>query len=274
MFVAVIAVFIACFTFVLSTQTIELPKDFCEVDRRNECKKNQCVRYDPKKFMSSPSLVTYFPNGRLGNKLTAYLTLLWIGLETGLEVLYEKESFKVLDHYFENINLPVLEDSLCDWRQFPFKKYEGNMELLGRPEWATGQAIQLFIDKSNFMRHEIQGGRQYYKKYRTESLRALTFRKNFRDHANKILSEIAKKVEQDSDAKVELTFVGIHNRRTDYLEFRKRRLGLDNLYEDYFQVIMCSFSGTLSIPQPQPCYLIGDFRRYFVRSFNGVSMVF
>ncbi len=35
-----------------------------------------------------------------------------------------------------------------------------------------------------------------------------------------------------------MTFVGVHNRRTDYLEFRRKRLGLDNLYEDYFEDAM------------------------------------
>ncbi len=37
----------------------------------------------------------------------------------------------------------VLERDLCDWRQFPFQKYEGNVELLGNPEWRTGRAIQV-----------------------------------------------------------------------------------------------------------------------------------
>ena len=32
--------------------------------------------------------------------------------------------------------------------------------------------------------------------------------------------------------------MGIHNRRTDYLEFRRKRLKLDNLYEDYFEDAM------------------------------------
>ena len=31
-----------------------------------------------------------------------------------------------------------------------------------------------------------------------------------------------------------VTFVGVHNRRGDYLEFRRRVLGLTNLYQDYF----------------------------------------
>ena len=51
------------------------------------------------------------------------------------------------------------------------------------------------------------------------------------------MGEIAKKVKNnDANKKKEITFVGVHNRRTDYLEFRRKRLGLENLYEDYFQV--------------------------------------
>ena len=48
---------------------------------------------------------------------------------------------------FENINgtIRILEDDLCDWKQFGFKKYEGNIELLGGEEWKTGQAIEIYI---------------------------------------------------------------------------------------------------------------------------------
>merc|ERR1712029_1196817 len=46
------------------------------------------------------------------------------------------------------------------------------------------------------------------------------------------LANIAKKVGLPAD---EIIFVGIHNRRTDYLDFRRRVLGLNNLYEDYFE---------------------------------------
>jgi len=37
-------------SFVGSTVTIDLPKNFCELDRRDECSKGKCIRYDPKKF--------------------------------------------------------------------------------------------------------------------------------------------------------------------------------------------------------------------------------
>jgi len=220
-----------------STQTIEIPKNFCELDARDKCTDGKCIRYDPKKFAKSPSMLTYFPGGRLGNMLTSYLTLLWLKLEFGYDTYYEKEAFQFLNKIFANINgtVNVLEDSLCDWQQFGFRKYEGNVELLGSDSWRTGQAIQIFIAKENFMRHEIQGGRKFYKKYKKQSLEALTFKPQFQSYADINLHNIAKKVGKKPD---KITFVGIHNRRTDYLEFRRKRLQLDNLYEDYFQDAM------------------------------------
>ncbi len=32
------------------SKIIEVPKHFCELDRREECKAGECLRYDPKKF--------------------------------------------------------------------------------------------------------------------------------------------------------------------------------------------------------------------------------
>lgn len=34
----------------------------------------------------------------------------------------------------------------------------------------------------------------------------------------------------------DVTFVGVHDRRTDYLEFRRKRLKLRDLYRGYFEV--------------------------------------
>jgi len=130
-----------------------------------------------------------------------------------------------------------LEDKLCDWRQFPFEKYEGDVELLKRPEWRTGRAVQIFIQQSNYMRHEIQGGRHYYKKFRKQTMEALTFRPKFRMFADRALADVARRYRKAKGLpkKTEVTFVGVHNRRTDYLDFRQKKLQLDNLYEDYFE---------------------------------------
>ena len=104
--------------------------------------------------------------------------------------------FQFLDKIFTNINgtVSVLEDSLCDWHQFGFRKYEGDVELLGTDSWMTGQAIEIYIAKENFMRHEIQGGRKFYKKFKKQSLEALTFKPQFQSYADINLRNIAKKV--------------------------------------------------------------------------------
>ena len=44
------------------------------------------------------------------------------------------------------------------------------------------------------MRHEIQGGRKFYKKYKKQSLDALTFKPQFQSYADINLHNIAKKV--------------------------------------------------------------------------------
>ena len=153
------------------------------------------MEYQPERFKESTSIVTYFPGGRLGNTITAYLTLYWVQLEYGIETYFEKESKERLEHYFENVNKhKVLEDDLCDWISFGFQKYEGNIELLGNPEWRTGRAIEIYLRKENFLRHEIQGGRKFYKKYRKESFEALTLKAKFRNHAEVTLQRISKKV--------------------------------------------------------------------------------
>lgn len=54
------------------------------------------------------------------------------------------------------------------------------MRQLKSHEWSKGRAIKLTTRREDFMRHEVQGNRQYYKKYRKQSLQALTLRSKFR----------------------------------------------------------------------------------------------
>jgi hypothetical protein len=136
---------------ILTVCLAENEDGFCELSDLNksaeDCKTitSPCLNYDKEKFKTSPSIFTYFPEGRLGNKITAYLTLLWLKLDFGLDVYYEKESFENLDYYFENVKgtVKILEDSLCNWKDFGFEKYEGDIEKLGLPEWSQGKAVQV-----------------------------------------------------------------------------------------------------------------------------------
>ena len=95
---------------------------------------------------------------------------------------------------YANQTHSILEEDLCDWRQFGFRKYEGDVEHLGQPQFRTGHAIQIFMDRGNFMRQEIQGGRKYYTNYRRESETLLAMHPKFVRHADINLNNIAKKV--------------------------------------------------------------------------------
>ena len=68
------------------------------------------------------------------------------------------------------------------------------MDQIGDRELATGQAIQIYVDKKNFMKQELHGGRKYYTDYRKESLLLLTMHDKFVRHAEINLQNIAKKV--------------------------------------------------------------------------------
>ena len=72
-----------------------MPKNFCELDKRESCTAGKCIRYDPLKFKTSPSIMTYIPGGRLGNKMSAFLMLLWLKLDFGFDVYYPKDDYEV-----------------------------------------------------------------------------------------------------------------------------------------------------------------------------------
>ena len=104
-------------------------------------------RYDPRKFATSQSIVTYIPHDRnLGNVISTYLILLWIHLEHGYNVYMDKAAHLQLKLYFKNVDdtpVKILEEGLCDWDQFGFEKFEGSISQLGDATWSQGRAIQV-----------------------------------------------------------------------------------------------------------------------------------
>jgi hypothetical protein len=62
---------------------------------------------------------------------------MWLKLDHNLDVYLERKSFEMLNQFFENIGggIKVLEDSLCDWKEFGFTHYEENAELLAGTDY-------------------------------------------------------------------------------------------------------------------------------------------
>ena len=143
-------------------------------------------------------------------------------------------------------SISVLEDKLCLFKQYPWDKLEGTNDILDMLQKAgkasKGHAVQIInMDRApvNTAQQNSENSgriRKLYQKYRPPTLKALKFKAEVADKANVILHDAARKVRQrrrksDRD---EVTFVGIHARRTDYLDYRDKYLGEENLQEDYF----------------------------------------
>jgi hypothetical protein len=109
-----IIIFIKCLV-----SLIYASNDQCERDKCEDISK-KCRQYDAESFKNSKSLFTFFPEGRLGNKLSAFLNLYFLKLEFGLDVYYETESYNFLNKFFPNAKsaLKVLENELCNWKDF------------------------------------------------------------------------------------------------------------------------------------------------------------
>ena len=109
-----IVIFIKCLALLSKASNDQCERDKCEdVSKR-------CREFNAETFKKSKSIFTFFPEGRLGNKLSAFLNLYFLKLEFGLDVYYEAESYNFLNKFFPNAKfaMKVLEDELCKWTDF------------------------------------------------------------------------------------------------------------------------------------------------------------
>jgi len=154
--------------------------------------------------------------------------------------------------YFENIGggIKVLEDQLCDWKEFGFVNFEEDIHLLTTEAWRIGKAINIHPDTEEVKKNKRQTARNFANIYRPETKEALRMKPKFVDHTEAVFKDVAKKVriftivaENPSSFSIlfqlgkpvsDIVFVGIHNRRTDYLPFRKNVLGMRQLRKSFF----------------------------------------
>lgn len=85
------------------------------------------------------------------------MTLLWLKMDHGLDVYLDRSSFKTMRLYFENIGggVKVLEDHLCNWKDFGFFNYEEDIQLLATDKWKIGKAVNIHPDTEE-VRHLVR----------------------------------------------------------------------------------------------------------------------
>jgi hypothetical protein len=92
-----------------------------------------CGHFDPAALKEDKSILVLHTNGRLGNQMSTYATLFAYGKVLDVRTFIYREQFEYLSKYFENIDLPVIEDLYCNPCDLPWKVFRpgGRMKRHG-----------------------------------------------------------------------------------------------------------------------------------------------
>ena len=180
---------------------------------------------------AEPSFVTDFNNGRLGNQLSSFASIYSLAKAGGLRPMVTHRSMSALSTYFANIEVPVLEKTYCNpCIHFKFHKLKENS-----PTSRNGHAYKLAEAYSNLL--------PVYAPLLPDLRQMLVFKPEFQKAAQIQLVKARKAFTLDSP-----TYVGVHNRRTDYKSHLKKGFGADLVGPGYFNIALQLFRKTLKNP--------------------------
>jgi len=202
-------------------KNLNLPQSYAE-----ECKSLK-FEVDMK---TEPSFLTDFNNGRLGNQLSSFASVYALSKARGLRPMLTHRCKTALSSYFANIDLPVLEKTYC----YPCAHLKfHNLEADALP-FQMGEAYKLAEAYSNLI--------PTYAPLLPDLKKMLTFRRELETAAQIQLTKAG-----EASGHVSPTFVGVHNRRTDYKSHLKG-YGADLVGPDYFNNALQLFRRTLQNP--------------------------
>ena len=179
---------------------------------------------------SEKSFLVDFNNGRLGNQISSFASVFALAKSTGLRPMLTHSCQTTLSTYFTNISLPVLEQTFCDpCTQFNFHPLEDDEAPI-----LHGEAYKLAAAYSNMI--------PKYAEHLPELRSMLAFKQEYAAAAHRLLEGVAAEMGFAS-----ATFVGVHNRRTDY-KSHMMAYGEDFVGPAYFQAAIKLFRKTLKNP--------------------------
>ena len=202
-------------------KNFKLPQSYAE-----ECKSLE-FEVDMK---TEPSFLSDFNNGRLGNQLSSFASVYALSKARGLRPMLTHRCKTTLSTFFTSIDLPVLEKTYCN--PCAHLKFL-NLKEEDLPQ-ETGRAYKLGEAYSNLL--------PTYAPLLPDLKKMLTFQPEFQTTAQIQLVEALKALPHASP-----TFVGVHNRRTDFKSHLKG-YGVDLVGPDYFKSALQVFRRTLQNP--------------------------
>ena len=140
------------------------------------------------------------------------------------------------------MTLPTLSDVFCNPEDLKSRLYPYHgpfKELVTDKKWQKGKLIEFYPPEKGGYRpseHVSDEQSMFNKAYVRYFHENMVFRDNLKEKIDKRLGDIAK--EYYNKRPNDITYVGIHIRRTDYLKFAKEKYGFDPLTKEYFNDAM------------------------------------
>eukprot|EP00095_Tigriopus_kingsejongensis_P010181 maker-scaffold105_size367834-snap-gene-1.19 protein:Tk10181 transcript:maker-scaffold105_size367834-snap-gene-1.19-mRNA-1 annotation:"galactoside 2-alpha-l-fucosyltransferase 2" len=224
-----------CLVFIsLSIQGIlteeSCPKETCDSEP-------QCQHFNPLTFSAkNQSIFVIEAKGRLGNHLIAYGLAVALEKSTGIQTYLTQESQNFLSKYFDNVSVAILQDRFCNWNEMNFEVYQdGVEEFVNSKSLHNGHLIDLWPLGYKVDSKVCCPAQELYHFLNQNDLskvrRSLVFKPQFRDYAQDLRGRAASKKGYSLGS---TTFVGIHNRRTDYIPYMQRMFRMENPYNKKF----------------------------------------
>nr|XP_027207960.1 galactoside 2-alpha-L-fucosyltransferase 1-like [Penaeus vannamei] len=159
-------------------------------------------------------LFTSSSNGRLGNNMGEYATLWGLGRTFNVSVLLHPVMERRLRRIFPGLSMERLPASCASgWTKLDKTyKFPKNQDLFD-------SAAAGLLGPGKFMLGDNPVKVHLFHPFREDLLRELTFSPGLRKQARDILTKVKSKVKNQPP---EITFVGVHIRRTDYINYIKK----------------------------------------------------
>ncbi|XP_018316424.1 galactoside 2-alpha-L-fucosyltransferase 3 [Mycetomoellerius zeteki] len=183
----------------------------------SELRNNPCPKY---------GIVSAMQGGRLGNQIWEYASVWATARRTGLEPFMPRCILKTLEEHFENLSIPPLS-------------------YIGRCTLDVGQVVNSLSQWNSTEQNIIIPRHAAYWSlilvWLDDVRREFTFKPSLRIYAEKVLKRVAEKFNLSSP-----TYVSVHVRRTDYVDYLWQKLKTRPAPVSYYLSAMDYFAGKYS----------------------------
>ena len=220
-------------------------------DKEASCsEEKKCRHFDIENFNSNhPSIVYGEAAGRFGNQFLAYMVFHQLRQQLGMHTYINEECNTYAGYFFtpESLTMPILSREFCNPQDIisRLEPYDGPFkDLINDKSLHKGKLIHFYPPGKD---DPLKGGYRpedhisteqeaFQKGYVKHLQTNMEFRDNLKERVNRRLKGIAKKV-LGKKAK-EVTYVGVHVRRTDHVAYMKSQHGTGALDAEYYNDAM------------------------------------